>query len=112
MLLMTILSLIGTLLPTVLKYTGLSANIDNLIAAAVASIGPIVTAIQAKQPVSDTILTVLEDTLAVLASDTSLDPVISADIAEGVRDLSAGIAAYKAAQINTDPSTLTPIPTV
>jgi hypothetical protein len=38
--------------------------------------------------------------------------VILGDISEGVADLKAAIVAYQQAQTVTDPSTLTPLPTV
>ena len=108
--LITILTLVGTLLPVLLKAFGVNSTIDNLIPALTAAIGGIVTGIQTKQPVTAE-LTALQTALAALEADTSLSPVILGDISEGVADLKAAITAYQAAQTTTDPSTLTPLPT-
>lgn len=109
--LLTILTLIGTLLPVLLKAFGVNSSIDNLIPAMTAAISGIVTGIQTKQPVNAE-LTALQTALAALEADTSLSPVILGDISEGVADLKAAITAYQAAQTTTDPSTLTPLPTL
>ena len=109
--LLTILTLIGSLLPTVLKGFGISTTIDNLITALTGAIAGIVTGITTRQPVT-TELTILQSALAALRADTSLSPVILGDIQEGVADLEAAIEAYQAAQVKTDPSTLTPLPPV
>jgi len=47
-----------------------------------------------------------------LQADTSIDPAVLSDVAEGIRDLQAAITAYQSAEVTTDPSTLTPIPEV
>jgi hypothetical protein len=109
--LLTILSLIGTLLPTILNGFGVSSTVDNLIPAMIAAITGIITAIKNKAPVT-TELTVLQTALAALQADTSLSPVILGDIGEGVTDLKAAITAYQKALLVTDPSTLTPLPPV
>jgi hypothetical protein len=57
-------------------------------------------------------LTALQTALAALKADTSLSPVILSDINEGVSVLQAAITAYQAAQAKTDPTTLTPLPTM
>ena len=72
----------------------------------------LITSIVNKQPVESTVLTTLEATLTALESDTSLDPVILADLSEVVSVLKAGITGWKSADVNTDPSTLTPLPTL
>ena len=109
--LITILTLISTLLPAVLKGFGVSSSIDNLIPAMITALGQIITGIQTKQPVTSS-LTALQTALTALQADTSLSPVILGDISEGISDLQAAIAAYQKAQLVTDPSTLTPLPEV
>jgi hypothetical protein len=109
--LVTILNLIGTLLPTILQEFGVSSTIDNLIPAMVAAITQIIAGITNKTPVTSS-LSALQTALTALQKDTSLSPDILGDISEGVADLQAAIAAYQKAQMVTDPSTLTPLPTV
>jgi hypothetical protein len=109
--LITILTLLGTLLPVVLKGFGVSTTIDNLIPAMTSAIAEITTGILNKTPVSSS-LTALQTALAALKADTSLSPVILSDINEGVSVLQAAITAYQAAQAKTDPTTLTPLPTM
>ena len=109
--LMTILALIGAILPSVLKGFGVSATIDNLIPAMLTAITGIITGIATKAPVT-TELAVLQTALTALQADTSISPVILRDIGEGVLVLKAAITAYQKAQLVTDPSTLTPLPTL
>lgn len=109
--LLTIVTLIGNLLPVLLKAFGVSSTIDNLIPTLTAALLGIVTGIQTKAPVTSE-LTVLQAALTALQADTSLSPVILGDITEGVAALKAAITAYQAGQITTDPSTLTPLPLV
>jgi hypothetical protein len=109
--LMTILTLIGAILPSVLKGFGVSATIDNLIPLMLSAITGIITGIKTKAPVT-TELTALQAGLTALQTDTSLSPVILGDIGEGISVLKAAITAYQAAQVTTDPSTLTPLPAV
>jgi hypothetical protein len=106
--LLTILTLISTLLPAVLKGFGVSSSIDNLIPAMITALGQIITGIQTKTPVASS-LTALQTALTALQADTSLSPVILGDISEGVNDLQAAIAAYQKAQIAIDPSSLQPL---
>jgi hypothetical protein len=106
-----ILTLIGSILPSVLGAFGVSSTIDNLIPALISAITQIISGITNKTPV-DTTLVALQAALAALQADTSLSPVILADIAEGVRDLQASIKAYQSAQLVTDPSTLQPLPQI
>jgi hypothetical protein len=109
--LLTILTLIGTILPSVLKGFGVSSTIDNLIPAMTTAITQIIAGITNKTPVVSS-LAALQTALTALQADTSLSPVILGDISEGVADLKAAIVAYQQAQTVTDPSTLTPLPTV
>ena len=109
--LLTILTLIGAILPSVLKGFGVSSTIDNLIPAMTAAITQIIAGITNKTPVVSS-LAALQTALTALQADTSLSPVILGDISEGVADLKAAIVAYQQAQTVTDPSTLTPLPTV
>lgn len=106
--LLTILALIGTVLPVVLKSFGVSSTIDNLVPVMVTAITQITTGILTKTPVNSG-LVALQTALAALQADKSLSPVIMGDLSEGVSDLQAAIKAYQAAQITTDPSSLTPI---
>jgi len=108
----TIIAAILALLPSVLQYTGLSANLDNLIVALGTTLTGFITSLVNKQPVESTILTVFDETLAALKADTSLDPVILADLSEGISVLEAAIAGWKSADANTDPTTLTPLPII
>jgi hypothetical protein len=107
-----IIAAILALLPTVLKYAGVNTNLDNLIVTLGTALTGLITSIVNKQPVESTVLTTLELTLTALEADTSLDPVILADLSEGVSVLKAGITGWKSADVNTDPSTLTPLPTL
>ena len=107
--LMTILTLIGAVLPSLLKAFGVSSTIDNLIPAMTTAVAGIITGIVTKAPVTSE-LTVLQTALTALQADTSLSPIILGDISEGVADLQAAIVAYQKAQVTTDPSTLTPLP--
>jgi hypothetical protein len=91
-----------------LSKLGVSATIDNLIEAALSGAQAIIAGIQSKASVSAE-LAVLQSALTALQADTSLDPAVLSDVAEGIRDLQAAIAAYQAAEVTTDPSTLTPI---
>jgi hypothetical protein len=109
--LLTILTLVGTILPSVLKGFGVSSTIDNLIPAMTTAITQIIAGITNKTPVVSS-LAALQTALTALQADTSLSPVILGDISEGVADLKAAIVAYQQAQTVTDPSTLTPLPTV
>ena len=109
--LMTILTLIGAILPSVLKGFGVSATIDNLASLLPTTILAIINGIATKSPVT-TELTALQTGLTALQTDTSLSPVILGDIGEGISVLKAAITAYQAAQVTTDPSTLTPLPAV
>jgi hypothetical protein len=109
--LLTILTLIGAILPSVLKGFGVSSTIDNLIPAMTTAITQIIAGITNKTPVVSS-LAALQTALTALQADTSLSPVILGDISEGVADLKAAIVAYQQAQTVTDPSTLTPLPTV
>jgi hypothetical protein len=108
---LTILTLIGAILPSVLKGFGVSSTIDNLIPAMTTAITQIIAGITNKTPVVSS-LAALQTALTALQADTSLSPVILGDISEGVADLKAAIVAYQQAQTVTDPSTLTPLPTV
>ena len=108
----TIITLIIGLLPSVLKYTGLNANLDNLITSLSGALGGLITSLVAKQPVDATLLTTLQATLTALEADTSLDPTVLADISEAIAVLKGGLTAFIAAQKITDPSTLTPLPTL
>ncbi len=56
------------------------------------------------------VLAELEASLAALQQDTTVDPVILAQIQEAIRMVQASVAAYQQAQLVTDPSTLTPLP--
>ncbi len=105
-----IISSILALLPSVLKYAGANTNLDNLIVALGVTLTGLITSIVNKQPIEATVLTTLESTLTALEQDTSLDPAILADLSEGISVLKAGIAGWKSADVNTDPSTLTPLP--
>jgi tetrahydromethanopterin S-methyltransferase subunit C len=109
--LLQIIGIIGGLLPTVLKGFGVSQTIDNLVGSLLTALSGIVNGIQTRQPLT-TELTVLESALTALEADTSLSPIILGDIAEGISALKAAIVAWKAAQVTTDPSTLTPLPLV
>lgn len=109
--LLTILGILGPLLGPLLTKFGVSASIDNLITAALAGASAIVTGIQSKASVNVELAT-LQAALTALEADTSLDPTVLADVAEGIRDLQAAITAYQSAEVSTDPSTLTPIPEV
>jgi hypothetical protein len=109
--LLTILTLIGAILPQVLKGFGVSSTIDNLVPLMVSAITGIISGIVNKSPVT-TELTALQAGLAALQADTSLSPVILGDIGEGVSVLKAAITAYQTAQVTTDPSILTPLPEV
>ena len=109
--LLTIINLIVALLPPILKGVGVNTNIDNLVAALGTALAGIIAGLKSSTPVQ-TELSVLQTALTALEQDTSLDPTILEDIGEGLRDLQAAITAYQAAQVNTDPSTLTPLPTV
>lgn len=106
--LLALFPLILNLLPGLLKYTGLSANIDNLIAVGLRTGTDIVAAVQTGGNNATTDLTILEAALAALQADTSLDPAVLAELAEGARVLQAGIAGYKAGVANDDPSNLSP----
>ena len=112
----TIITLIIGLLPSVLKYTGLNANLDNLITSLSGALEGLITSLVAKQlghqAVDATILTTLQATLTALEADTSLDPTVLADISEAIAVLKGGLTAFIAAQKITDPSTLTPLPTL
>ncbi len=109
--LLTIIGLIVALLPGILKGVGVNTNIDNLVAAAGTALAAIITGLKSGNPVNAE-LTALQAALTALQQDTTLDPTILGDIAEGVRDLQAAITAYQSAEVNTDPSTLTPLPQV
>ena len=109
--LLTILALIGTILPVLLKSFGVSSSIDNLIPVMLTAITEIMAGITNKTPFTSG-LAALQTALTALQADTSLSPVILGDISEGVADLQAAIVAYQKAQLVTDPSTLTPIPTL
>jgi tetrahydromethanopterin S-methyltransferase subunit C len=109
--LITILGLIGSILPSLLQGFGVSASIDNLIPALLTAITGIITSIKTKAPVTSE-LAVLQTALTALQADKSLSPVILGDISEGVADLQAAITAYQAGQTKTDPSTLTPLPSL
>jgi hypothetical protein len=108
---LTILSLIGNILPVLLKAFGVNSSIDNLIPSLTSAVAGIITGIQTNQPVTSE-LTALQTALTALQADTSLSPVILGDISEGVHVLQAAIVAYQKAQGVTDPSTLTPLPTL
>jgi hypothetical protein len=110
--LLTIISLLGSLLPVILPKLGTSASIDSLIEAAVAGIGSLFSSLKAGTPADDVVLATLTAALAALKADTSVDPVVLAEISEATADLEAAIPAYQAAQMTTDPSTLTPLPPV
>ena len=58
------------------------------------------------------VLTTLQADLKAVQADTTLSPTILQQIEEAIAVVEAGIAAFQQAQINTDPSTLTPIPPV
>jgi hypothetical protein len=109
--LLTILALIGTILPVLLKSFGVSSSIDNLIPTMLTAITEIIAGIKSKTPVTSG-LAALQTALTALQADTSLSPVILGDISEGVAALQAAIAAYQKAQTVTDPSTLQPLPTL
>ena len=109
--LLTILGILGPLLGPLLTKLGVSQRLDNLITAALAGASAIVAGIVTKSSVN-TELAALQAALAALQADTSLDPAVISDIAEGIRDLQAAITAYQAAEVTTDPSTLTPIPEI
>ena len=109
--LLLILTALGTLLPTLLKSVGVNASIDNLVTAAATAIAAIVAGIQNKAPV-DASLVVLETAIVALEENTSIDPQILDDCAEGLRVTKAAVAAYRQSLITTDPSLLTPLPEV
>ena len=109
--LLTIISLLGSLLPVILPKLGTSASIDSLIEAAVAGIGSLFSSLKSGSTV-DAVLATLTAALAALKADTSLDPAILAEISEATTDLEAAIAAYQAAEVTENPSTLTPLPPV
>jgi hypothetical protein len=109
--LLTILALIGTVLPVLLKSFGVSSSIDNLIPAMLTAITEIMAGITNKTPVASG-LAALQTALTALQADTSLSPVVLGDISEGTAALQAAIVAYQKAQLVTDPSTLTPLPTL
>lgn len=106
-----ILTLIGTILPTLLKSFGVSTTLDNLIPAMITAIQQIIAGITNKTPVVSS-LAALQTALAALQADTSLSPVILSDISEGVAALQAAITAYQKALLVTDPTNLTPLPPV
>lgn len=106
--LLTILALVGTVLPVVLKSFGVSSTIDNLVPVMISAITQITTGILTKTPVSSG-LVALQTALTALQADTSLSPVIMGDLSEGVSDLQVAITAYQKALVTTNPSTLTPI---
>ncbi len=105
-----IISIILGLLPQVLQYTGVNSNLDSLIVGLGTALTQLVTGLVAKQPIQSTVLTALQATVTALEADTSLDPAVRADIAEGLSVLKAGISGWQAADLDTDPSTLTPLP--
>ena len=106
--LLTILGILGPLLGPLLTKLGVSQSLDNLITAALAGASAIVTGIVTKSSVN-TELAALQAALTALEADTSLDPAVLSDVAEGLRVLPAAITAYQAAEVTTDPSNLTPI---
>jgi hypothetical protein len=109
--LLTILTALGALLPSLLSKFGVSTTIDNLVGVAFSSGASITSAIQSKSATAVE-LAALQAALAAVEADTSIDPTVSADIAEGIRVLKAAITAYQAAEVTDDPTTLTPLPLV
>ena len=109
--LLTILGILGPLLGPLLTKFGVSQTLDNLITAIFNGIPAMLSAIATKSSVNVE-LAAIQAAYVALQADTSLDPAITADIAEGLRVLPAAITAYQAAEATTDPSTLTPIPEI
>jgi hypothetical protein len=105
-----IISIILGLLSQILPLVGVNSNLDGLIVALGTAITSLVTGLVTKQPVQSTVLTTLQATVTALEADTSLDPTVRADLSEGLSVLKAGIAGWQAADLDTDPSTLTPLP--
>ena len=105
-----LISIILGLLPQVLPLVGVNSNLDGLIVGLGTALASLVTGLVNKQPVQSTVLTALQATVTALEADTSLDPTVRAEIAEGLSVLKAGIAGWQAADLDTDPSTLTPLP--
>lgn len=58
------------------------------------------------------VLTALQADLKAVQADTTLNPAVLAQIVEAIALVETAIAAFEAAQANTDPSTLTPIPPI
>lgn len=109
--LLTILGILGPLLGPLLSKFGVSQSIDNLITAALAAAVGIFSSLKSGASATGVIVA-LQAALTALQADTTLDPAVLSDVAEGIRDLQAAITAYQAAEVTTDPSTLTPLPEV
>lgn len=108
-----ITGLANTLLTTLAGQGVLSTNLSKLISTLLASAATLFAAFTSggtKSSELAAVLAAIQNDLAALKSDTSLNPSVIAQLQESERLLQAAVTAYQAAQVKTDPSTLTPLP--
>ena len=108
-----LITVLSSLVPALLAKFGVATSIDNLITVSLSALVALWGSLTGKTTgTTDAVLVGLQAAVTALEADTSIDPAVLGDISEGLTDLKASIAAYQAAQVTTDPSTLGPIPTL
>lgn len=115
----TIISLITTLATVLLTALGgqnlISASLQKILQSLLTAAAGLFTDFTSGKTAANAlaaVLATLESLDQALASETGLDPVALAQANEAMLDLQAAIQAYQAAEVTTDPSTLTPLPVV
>lgn len=110
----TILMLIVNLVPSILQETGvISPGIESLISKLGGALPGLITSLAAGKGPTDEVMAILDalqTEIGVLMKSTTLSPngLALASSLDGA--LTDALAGYKAAQVTTDPSTLTPLP--
>ena len=112
---LTILSMVASLIPTILQSAGvIGPSTNTLITSLLGPVATLITSIKAGQSGAQDTLSVLGALMGVLTvlQNTAIDPGKQAEVKAMLLDVKAALAAYVQSGKGIDLSVLTPIPLV